>query len=79
MLRDLGDKFVTHDELMTITASERSDGTIELTCEHFAFHQGNYFDFKKEGHEGFSNWPDRKTAMENAVQDFKERSAKVRV
>lgn len=79
VLRDLGDQFVTHDELMVVTATEREDGNIELTCSHLGFNQGNYFRFKTAAHTGFSNFPDRDTAWEEAVQDYNERCAKVRV
>lgn len=79
VLRDVGDQFVTHDELMVITAAEREDGLIELTCSHLGFNQGNYFRFTPEGHSGFSNFPNKATAWEEAVQDFNMRCAKVRV
>jgi hypothetical protein len=79
VLCDLGDKFVTWNERMTVTATERPDGVIELTCRHFAYDNGNYFEFRKMDKQGFSNWPERPVALENAVQDFKERCARVRV
>ncbi len=78
VLVDLGGKFVTWIERMTITASERKDGTIELTCRHFAYDNGNYFEFRGEGKQ-FSNWPPPPEALENAIQDFNMRCARVSV
>lgn len=78
VLVDLGDKFVTWVERMTITASEREDGIIELTCRHFAYDNGNYFEFRGPGKQ-FSNWPPRPEALENAIQDFNMRCARVSV
>lgn len=75
VLCDLGDKFVTWMERMTITASERADGCIELTCRHFAFDNGCYFEFRSPGRQ-FSNWPPKEQAFENAVQDFNQRCAR---
>ena len=76
VLRDLGDQFVVHNELMVITAQARDDGCIELQCGHYAYDQGEYFRWKPEGYTGFNNYPHKVTALEEARQAFNERCAK---
>ena len=79
VLVDLGDKFATYNERVYIEARPREEGITELSVNHMSFDHGNYFEFKKLDKQGFSNWPERPVALENARQDFKERCAKVRV
>lgn len=81
VLCELPGKYVVWYELMVITAQTRAGVVrdteiVELTCSHLGFDQGDYFDFKPEGHTGFSNWPDKATALENAKQAFGERCAR---
>jgi len=79
VLVDLGDKFATYNERVYISSAPRHDGIDELTVNHSSFDHGHYFEFKRDDHPAFSNWPDKATAREHAHQDFKERCARVRV
>lgn len=66
VLRDLGEKFVTHMETMTITCTGH-----HLHCQHHAFGDGNYFDYGRMGA------PTKEEAREAAEKDFDDRAARL--
>ena len=81
VLCDLGNKFVTWNELLVIRAATREgvyseSEIIELTCSHLGFDQGNYFEFRPDGHTGFHNRPTKEVALAEAVEDFNMRCAR---
>jgi hypothetical protein len=80
VLRDLGDKFVTHQEMYFIGMQKVIEEGREyqgIILSHACFEQGNYFEFRPEGHDGFHNRPTREVALDEALQDWQRRCARL--
>jgi hypothetical protein len=67
VLRDLGDKFVTHVETLTVTMPNES----EVVFKHRSFENGHYFE-----HGQFAAGTSREQRLEQALKDFHERGSK---
>ena len=81
VLRDLGNKFVTHVEYMRIDIETRIDPESGMTydyvvCSHHAFDAGHYFEYMTETNP----WPavSRDDALIAANKDFEGRAFPLR-
>lgn len=74
VLRDLGEKFVTHRETLEGDSDTSDDTGTGVRLKHRSFEQGSYFEFN----HGTVTWlGTREEAFEKAKKNFNERVEKL--